>query len=75
MEVFEAIRHYTPDKPSVKQAINAKMKVLREFCVVDKKNEDSIRKYLQAAVDANPNHDYEHVLDRAAQVLIKQKLE
>lgn len=75
MNAFEVIDTFTPRRPSVKQAINQKMRVLREFCVVDKDNEDSIRTYLKAAVDANLKYDYEHVLDRAAQVLIKQKLD
>lgn len=74
MSVFEYIQTYTPRKPTVKQAINAKIKVLKELCVVDNKNADTIRKQLQRAIDAHPNMDYEHVLDQVAHTLIAKKL-
>jgi hypothetical protein len=74
MNVFETIRHYTPQKPSVKEAVDAKMKVLREFYIVDKTNEFEIRTMLHGAIQAQPNKDYELVLDRVAHKLIEEKL-
>lgn len=66
---------YTKEvKPSLKQAIDIKMKVLREFHVVDKNNEAAIRKELKDAVDANPKRDYEIVLDQVAHKLIMARL-
>ena len=61
-------------KPTVKNAINEKMKVLREFCIVDKKNEAEVRAKLEAAIEAEPNSDYEMVLDRVAHKMIAEKL-
>lgn len=68
-------RWYAPRKPSVKEAINAKMKVLREFYIVDKDNEDEIRNQLEAAIKAHPDEDYERVLDRVAHTMIERKLD
>lgn len=61
-------------KPTVKEAIAAKMKVLREFCIMNDRNKDQIQKMLQDAIDAQPDKDYELVLDRVAHTLISQKL-
>ena len=75
MNVIEHVGgYYTPDKPSVKEAINAKMKVLREFYVVDDSNEREIRGELKAAVNAHPGRDYELVLDQVAHTMIMEKL-
>ncbi len=62
-------------KPTVKQAINAKMKVLREFGVVNKENARDIKRRLQREVDAHPNRDYEVVLDQVAQPMIMEYLD
>lgn len=62
-------------RPTVKEAIRAKMKVPREFYVVDQHNEREIKALLQDAVKAEPDKDYEHVLDRVAHTLIAKKLE
>ena len=72
MRVVKSIE-YVYRKPSVKEAINAKMKVLREFCIVDRTNENEIRKQLQDAIDAHPEKDYELVLDTVARTLINRK--
>ena len=63
-----------PRKPSVKQAIASKMKVLREFYIVDSSNAKEIQLYLYAEVNAHPGRDYELVLDSAAKKLIEKKL-
>lgn len=62
------------DQPTKKQAVRAKLKVLREFGVVDDDNEYSIKEQLNDAIAANPNRDYEIVLDQVAQKMIMKKL-
>lgn len=74
MQVVKKINWYDGRKPTPKMAIEAKMKVLREFYVVDSSNEREIRGKLQAAINANPEKDYELVLDRVAHSMIEKKL-
>jgi hypothetical protein len=74
MQVVKRVRYYEDRKPTVKEAINAKMKVLREFYVVDESNDREIRAELKAAVDAHPGRDYELVLDQVAHRMIAEKL-
>ena len=61
-------------KPTKEEAVKAKMKVLREFYIVDKSNEEEIKSYLWQEILKHPNTDYESVLDHAARVLIDKKL-
>ena len=62
------------NKPSVKRAVDEKMRVLREFCVVNDKNAEQIRQKLLNAIVSESDHDYEMVLDRHARKLIAEKL-
>ena len=67
----------TKYRGSLKTLINHKMKVLREFCVVDDDNEKEIKKYLQDYLELTmmtcPNRDPQVILDQAARPLIQQK--
>ena len=65
---------YEYRKPTVKEAVAAKMKVLQEFYIVTDHNRDTIQKQLEDAIAAQPNRDYELVLDQVAHMLISQKL-
>ena len=58
---------------STKTLLKEKLKVLREFYIVDDRNEDEIKKYLEQALIDRPNNDPQSVLDQAASVLIKKK--
>lgn len=62
------------DKPTPKQAVNEKMRVLREFYVIDNKNADEVKAMLEGAIRESPNRDYEIVLDQVARKLISNKL-
>ena len=57
-----------------KQVINAKIQVLRDFYIVDDKNEDEIRNLLECALRAEPHKDRDVILDREAKKLIEEKL-
>lgn len=67
-------KKYVPVKRDPNKAIDDKMKVLREFCVVDRRNEQQIEQMLIDAINANPERDYEIVLDQVARALIKKRL-
>lgn len=67
--------HYVPAERTLNQAIQEKMKVLKEFYVVDRNNEKQIKQRLIDAVNAEPTKDFDIVLDRVAQTLIKEKLD
>ena len=62
---------------SLKTLVNHKMKVLREFYVVDDSNEKEIKKYLKDYLDRMmiecPNRDPQVILDQAARPLIQKK--
>ena len=75
MQTVQRLRVYHPTKPSIKQAINAKLKVLKEFGVIDDNNEYDIREQLKEAIKAHPNRDYELVLDQVAHTMIMEKLD
>ena len=66
---------YVAPERTAKQAINEKMKVLREFYVVDDNNESEIKSLLTQAVEAEPNKNFDIVLDRVAHSLIEKKLD
>ena len=66
--------HYTfSGKTLVERAIDEKMKVLEEFYIVNDHNEKTIRDRLTAAVKAEPDKDYDVVLDRVAKKFIEEK--
>lgn len=58
----------------LKTLINEKIKVLKDFYIVDRKNEAEIRAYLEKVLADNPKGDPRIVLDRAAAPLIQEKL-
>lgn len=64
---------YDP-KRDAKQAINEKIKVLKDFYIVDKRNEESIRAQMQAELDKRPDVEFDRVLDSFAKKLIGEKL-
>lgn len=53
--------------------VDDKMKVLRELCVVDNKNDDSVRAKLVAAIRDNPTMDMQRIVDRVARKLIYER--
>lgn len=59
-------------KPSIKQAVNSKLKVLRDFYIVDDKNKTEYRQMLLDAVAKYPDRDYEIVLDQAAAKILNR---
>lgn len=59
---------------TVDHIINEKIKVLREFHIVNTMNEDSIRNMLFIAVRDRPDSDPDAVVDRIAKSLIATKL-
>ena len=59
--------------PSLKTAINSKIRVLRDFYVVDDDNESRIRGELENAVRESRSLDYNRALDRKARDLINAK--
>lgn len=74
---MQVVQRYTikeVNKPTIKQAINEKMRVLREFYVVDERNDTNVRQLLETAVVSSPHRDYEIVLDHVARRLIFEKL-
>lgn len=74
MNVIQHNPYYLASKPSVDEAVDAKMKVLEEFYIVDKMNYDEIKSQLLEAIKSQPGKDYELVLDRVAHTLIAAKL-
>ena len=72
MRIVKSVE-YVYRKPSVKEALNEKMKVIKELYIVDKNNEQEIREQLQAEINAHPEKDYEQVLDTVARTLIDSK--
>lgn len=67
-------RRFYGNKPTVDEAVKAKMKVLREFYIVDKSNEHLVEQYLRDHINAHPDKDFEAILDRVAHELIAAKL-
>ena len=55
-------------------AVRDKLKVLEEFYVFDPEEEDKYEARLYAAVRAEPEVDYNIILDRVARSLISEKL-
>ena len=73
MRVVQKV-NYVADERTLPQAIREKMKVLREFYVVDKNNEKEIKQKLLDAVRAEPDKNFDIVLDRVAHTMIERKL-
>ena len=64
-------------KPSLKQAVNSKLKILEEFFVYDcedAKARDQYKKKLLDEVAKYPNRDYEIVLDQIGTQIIMDRL-
>ena len=62
-----------------RSAVSDKLKVLKDFCIVDDDNKDKYRKVLTKAVDDamanNPEVDIFAVLDSVTHDIIKKKLD
>lgn len=73
---MQVVRHYNyvPVERTLDQAIQEKIKVLKEFYVVDNRNEETIKQQLIDAVNAEPNKNFDIVIDRVAHTLIQRKL-
>ena len=67
-------RCYIPVERKPDQAIKEKMKVLREFYVVNGRNEAQIKQQLIDAVNNEPNKHFDIVLDRVARDMITNVL-
>lgn len=64
---------HTP-KRTAETAVKEKLKVLREFCIVDDRNETVIRERLEKAIADKPDLNFDVVLDRMAKRMINEKL-
>ena len=67
-------KRYNPRPVTVEDIINEKIKVLSDFCIVNAKNEESIRNMLIIAVRDNPHREPTVVIDSIAKSLIAEKL-
>lgn len=74
MHVVKTTSYDENRKLTVEEAVAAKMKVLEDFYIVTDHTRGRIQDLLEDAIAANPNNDYELVLDRVAYTLISQKL-
>lgn len=61
-------------KSPVDTYIHKKIKLLKDFTVVSKDNEEEIKGMLYEAVEKYPNRNHEIIVDAVARRLIKQKL-
>lgn len=62
-------------KTSAKETmVNNKIKILRDFCIVNEKNKQQVEMYLVSALSQNPHRNPQTVLDRAARSLILGKI-
>lgn len=55
-------------------AIREKLKVLREFYIVDDSNEESFKRQMERAIAENPDVHFDRVLDGFARKLISEKM-
>lgn len=67
------VSDYEP-KRDVKQAIDEKIRVLKDFYIVDNSNEKTIRAQMQAEITKRPDVEFDRVLDSFAKKLIDKKL-
>ena len=65
---------WAPKERTVKHVINDKLKVLRDFGVVDDENELSIKKKFTDAFINAPGKDPDIIADRIARTMIMEKL-
>ena len=65
--------HYETTRTQ-ERAIEEKLQVLRDFCIVDRTNEEDIRRRLKLAVADEPNTHYDIILDRIAKTMISEKM-
>ena len=71
-----AIQRTTKSKKSpVDTYIHKKIKLLKDFTVVNEDNEEEIKGMLYEAVEKYPNRNYEVIIDAVARHLIKQRLD
>ena len=61
-------------KSPVDTYIHKKIKLLKDFTVVDEDNEEEIKGMLYEAVEKYPNRNHEVIVDAVARYLIKQRL-
>ena len=61
-------------KPTLKEAVKAKLRVLRDFYIVDSSNKNEYKQILLDEVAKYPNRDYEIVLDQIGNKLIMDRL-
>ena len=62
-------------KSPVDTYIHKKIKLLKDFTVVNEDNEEEIKGMLYEAVEKYPNRNYEVIIDAVARHLIKQRLD
>lgn len=55
-------------------AIRDKLKVLREFGIVDSRNEEDYEQKMRKLIEDNPGADFDRLLDGFARGLISKKL-
>lgn len=67
-------KKYVPKPRTVEQIVEEKIQVLRDFYIVDDRNEEEIRTLLTDAVNAEPNRDPDFIVDKVAKNLIADKL-
>lgn len=63
------VRYRKPDL-----AVKEKLKVLREFYIVDDENEESFKHQMERAIAENPDVHFDRVLDGFARKLISEKM-
>lgn len=56
------------------RAIDEKLRVLRDFCIVNRDNEEEYRKVLLNAILKEPDTHFDIVLDRVARKMIGEKM-
>lgn len=64
---------YTPQR-GVKEAVDEKIRVLKDFYIVDTDNENTIRAQMKAELNRRSDVDFDRVLDSFAKRLIEEKL-
>lgn len=83
MDIRKTVRLYATDDGRTRQyilqrdvndAINEKIKVLKDFYIVDKRNEEAVRAQMKAEIERRSDVDFDRVLDTFAKKLIDKKL-
>jgi hypothetical protein len=73
-KIFMSRDYYGATLITPEKAVKDKLNVLREFQVVDKNNEHDIKRIHENAIQAEPNKDFQIILDRVSHTLIMNKL-